>query len=149
MTVPDYDDPQIEERWCGERRMDVLNYLSREGVVPGKVGDWPAWHVAPYVSVWAIESKENPDRIGWWAIAGDLPTDYVSAYTIKDPRSAVTVISERWQDLSGYMLRGEPHPEIQIGQPEAWPQLGSLLRSRASLLARWAKEESLWQDEDF
>src|SRR6266446_5228772 len=56
MKKPDYDDPAVEERWCNEQRVNVTNYLSSQKVKHGRIGDWPAWHVAPYVSIWAIES---------------------------------------------------------------------------------------------
>src|SRR5437764_5727586 len=54
------------------------------------IGDWssdvcssdlslePRWFLSPYVAVWAVRSRANPDRVGWWAISGDLPTDYMT-----------------------------------------------------------------------
>ncbi len=148
MADLDYDDATVEEEWCADLRADISAYLSGEGVSHGQIGEWPAWHVAPYVSIWAIESQQRPGWVGWWAIAGDLPTDYVSAKTIKDPRAAVSAFSERWIEVSSYMLRGEAHPDIRIGSSETWPQLGPLLKSRASLLAKWVNENSFWQDAD-
>jgi hypothetical protein len=50
---------ETEEKWCFSRLEDVQNYLEREGVKHGRVGEWPAWHLQPYVSVWAIESAEG------------------------------------------------------------------------------------------
>ncbi len=44
---PNYDDPAIEEQWCSERRAQVIEYLEREKVSHGEVGEWPAWHVVP------------------------------------------------------------------------------------------------------
>jgi hypothetical protein len=83
MTKEDYDDPEVEERWCEQQRVAVNEYLQSQGVKHGRVGDWPAWHVAPYVSIWAIESVNRPEWIGWWVICGDLPTDYISASDIE------------------------------------------------------------------
>ena len=110
--MPDYDDPPVEEQWCEDRRAQVAAYLQREGVEHGQIGEWPAWHVAPYVSIWAIESKKRPDRVGWWVICGDLPTDYVSAAKIKHPRD--------------------------------WGELAPLVDPRASMLLKWADDDSLW-----
>jgi Domain of unknown function (DUF4826) len=84
--VPDFDDPVVEEQWCQERRAQVEEYLLSEGVEPGRIGEWPALHVAPYVSVWAVESRSRPEWVGWWVICGDMLTDYVSAAQIKHPR---------------------------------------------------------------
>ncbi len=45
-----------EEAWCAARRLQVSEYLAteaaRHGTKFGRVGDWPAWHVEPSVSVW-------------------------------------------------------------------------------------------------
>ena len=54
------NDPTDEEKWCAERRAQVTEYLDREGAKYGRIGEWPAWHLAPYVSIWAIESKRVP-----------------------------------------------------------------------------------------
>ncbi len=102
-----YDDPAIEEQWCMERRAQVIEYLNREKVIHGEVGEWPAWHVAPYVSIWAIESKKSPGWVGWWAICGDLPTDYVSAKSVKHPREALNAFGESWKKQSLLMSKGK------------------------------------------
>ena len=102
---------------------------------------WPPWHVAPYVSIWAIESKTRPDWIGWWAICGDLPTDYISAAHIKHPRQAMRAIAEEWLEQAKLMASNERHVDIRIGQPEEWASLAPLLETRASLLLQWANED--------
>ena len=120
MIMRNYDDPAVEERWCEERRTQVTEYLQHEAVEHGGVSEWPAWHVAPYVSVWAIESKIRPGMVGWWAICGDMPTDYVSAAKIKHPREAVRAIAQGWREHATLMARGEAHADTQIGQREDW-----------------------------
>jgi len=145
--VANYDDPAQEEKWCEERRREVATYLRNEGVSHGRIGELPAWHVAPYVSIWAIESAAHPEWLGWWVICGDLPSDYVSADTIKHPRDAMRAISKRWLEVSGYMSRGEKHPTVNIGSPDTWPTLGPLLNSRAETLAKWVNDDSAWKNE--
>jgi hypothetical protein len=147
MTKPNYDDPAVEERWCLEQQKAVAEYLKVAGVKHGRIGEWPAWHVAPYVSVWAIESTARPEWVGWWVISGDLPTDYISADSVKDPRTAVRGFTERWRDVASYMRRGEAHPTIRIGSADEQTGLGPLLESRATLLSKWVEDESLWQYE--
>ena len=105
--MPDYGEPAVVEQWVGARRAEVTVYLQREGVEHGRIGEWPAWHVAPYVSLWAIESKERPDWVGWWVICGDLPTDYVSAAKIKHPREAIRSIAGEWREQARLMTSGE------------------------------------------
>jgi hypothetical protein len=145
MTGPDYDDPAVEEQWCGERRADVERYLLGEGVEHGRIGEWPAWHVAPYVSVWAIESKVKPGWVGWWAICGDLPTDYISAGRIKHPRKALQAIADRWLRHCDLVRSGGKSSEFSIGGSEGTPaDLLPLLETRAAMLASWAQDDSMW-----
>ncbi|MEQ1891600.1 MAG: DUF4826 family protein [Planctomycetota bacterium] len=142
------DDPDeaTEAAWCNERRKEVLAYLRSEGLRHGRVGVWPAWHVWPYVSLWAIESRVARDRIGWWAVSGDLPTDYVSADGVVHPREALRAIASLWREAAGCMKRGEPHPQLPIGERGDWRKLAPLLLSRAQLFESFANDDSLWEE---
>ena len=147
MSAPNWDDPALEERWCGERRQEVSEYLAKEGVTHGDVGSWPAWHVAPYISIWAIESLKAPGHVGWWVICGDLPTDCLSAATVNHPRTAMLAFAERWKDVAAHMRKGKPHPELQYGPPDADPQLSALLGKRSDVLRRFVEDDSMWGPE--
>lgn len=140
--MPHYDDAAVEGQWCLAQRARVEAYLQREGVDHGRIGQWPALHVAPFVSVWAIESKARPEWVGWWVICGDLPTDHTSSADIKCPQDAVRAIAKEWLELAGYMERGELHPDSRLGRPEDWPTLAPLLRRRAELLLSWEGSDS-------
>jgi hypothetical protein len=144
----DYDDPAVIEQWCEERRAQVTTYLHDEGVEHGRVGDWPAWHLAPYISIWAIESRTQSGSIGWWAICGDVPTDHISAAGIENPRDAMRAVATEWHELAKLMSSGESLPNIRIGQPEEWASLAPLLQTRASMLLQWADDDALWNDLD-
>jgi hypothetical protein len=133
-----------EERWCAERRAQVEEYLVGEAVTHGVIGERPAWHVAPHVSVWAIESSRSPGSVGWWVICGDLPTDYVSSDGIRHPREAVRAIARRWREIVPYLERGESHPSLTLGTRETSAILAPLLRARSALLAAWADDDSVW-----
>jgi hypothetical protein len=106
-----------ENIWCEERRKVVLEYLAHQHLKFGAIGEWPAWHISPYVSVWAIESIIHPGDVGWWVICGDLPTDYLSAMNVSTPRAAMAAFAERWSTLSDLMERGQRHPDMTIGVP--------------------------------
>ena len=97
MEAVDAEDPLAEARWCAERRQEVTEYLSSQGLHHGEVGVWPAWHIIPYVSIWAIESLVVPGDVRWWTICGDLPTDYLSAATLKHPRKAILAFADTWR----------------------------------------------------
>jgi len=109
---------QEEEAWCAERRDLVAKYLaSQPGLEHGEIGEWPAWHVAPYVSIWAIESLANPGSVGWWAISGDLPGDYCSAAGRRHPRLALRHFAQSWREQLALAARGAE----TIGEPACRP----------------------------
>ncbi len=147
MEAPDWDDPTVEERWCAERRAQVTKYLAEQRVEHGEVGSWPAWHVVPYVSIWAIESLLTPGDVGWWAICGDLPTDYLSATRVKHPRKAMLAFADAWRETAGRMLNGLRPDEIAYGPPERNLELAPLLQNRADLLRQFAEDDSVWGPE--
>jgi hypothetical protein len=142
----DYDNREVEERWCSERRNDVIAYLHQHSLPHGQIGEWPAWHCAPYISIWAIESDANPGWVGWWVIAGDLPVDHVSASTIRHPRDAMTAFAARWRMAAGHMAHGDASPDVSIGIPANRRSLASLLASRAEVLQSWATGSALWDN---
>lgn len=134
------------ERWCDEQRLVAAAYLQAQPVNFGQLGEWPAWQVAPYVSVWAVESMRVPGKVGWWVICGDLPTDYVSGDGIPDPRNAVAEFAKRWQQLATGMQRGEDHPSFSIGASRNTAEFAPLLKSRSELLFEWVRNDSMWQE---
>lgn len=136
----------VERELLAGARGEVQAYLARHGVEHGGVPEEPAWYLAPYVSVWAVRSGRHPASTGWFAIAGDLPTDYVSSRDARDARSALRHFSRTWAEIAGCMQRGVQHPECRIGSPDEWPKLHELLRRRASLLGRLASDDEVWSE---
>jgi hypothetical protein len=101
------------------------------------------------VSIWAIESLNRPDWIGWWAICGDLPTDYISAADVEPPqhpRKAMRVFGETWLGVVKAWKAGREIENFRIGDSNSRETLGPLLESRAKLLLEWANDESLWKE---
>lgn len=148
MGTDDYDDPEVEERWCERQRALVADYLRSQGVEHGRIAEWPAWHIAPYVSIWAIESLARLDSIGWWVISGDLPTDYISSAEVEHPqhpRQAIRVIAERWLKQAEAWRDGRDFEGIRIRGPHRHQELAPLLSSRARLLMEWTEDDTLWE----
>jgi hypothetical protein len=145
--TPDYDDPAIEAQWCAEQRAEVIDFLMQQRIDHGRVGEWPAWHVAPYVAVWAIEHASRPDALGGWVLSGDLPMDYVGAGAIGHPRDAVQAIAQRWLGSAAQMARGAPCRAYGAGTPAQARALAPMLRSRAETLIRWVGDATLWEDD--
>ncbi|SFS01069.1 protein of unknown function [Granulicella pectinivorans] len=147
MDTVDWDDPGVEEQWCNQRREETTVYLHKEGLVHGEIGSWPAWHVAPYISIWAVESLKTPGAVGWWVISGDLPTDYISASSAKHPRQALRAFAETWEDVASHMRDGTPHPSISIGPPEMSSELLPNLEKRSEILRRFADDDAMWDND--
>jgi hypothetical protein len=146
MKSDDYDDPRLEAEWLAKQRNIVEGYLRDEGIRHNGVASEPVWCLAPYGAIWEVESLYAPGTVGWWAISGDLPTDYLSGGDAVDGRTALGAFAKRWFEVSGYMLRGESHPTVKIGPPEMRRQLGDLLKRRASILEEWASDDKMWQE---
>jgi hypothetical protein len=149
MTTDEYDNPEIEDKWCCAKRKAVEDYLLKENFQHGRIGEWPAWHIAPYVSIWAIESLKYPENIGWWVITGDLPTDYISSADITNPqhpRKAIKAIAERWKKMVSSWNRGEEFEGISIAGNRNNEELAPLLEKRADLLIEFSEDDSLWEE---
>ena len=140
MNPDDYDDPKLEEEWVESQRTDVSRYLLDQGI-KGEVGEWPAWHIAPYVSLWAVESVATPGAVGWWAMSGDLPTDYISSKGVNHPRKAMQVFADNWAEAVKQFRKGEQTP-YNLTENEA-----DLLERRAQILVKWVKDDEVWPDD--
>jgi Domain of unknown function (DUF4826) len=145
MSKDDYDDPKREAQWLAEQRANVERYLQGECLLYREVASKPAWFLAPYVSVWIVESMRVPGAIGWWAISGDLPTDYLNGNDAKDARGALAAFATRWREASDYMLRGEDCPSVRIGNASNRRELGDLLLRRAEIIEDWTRDDEMWQ----
>jgi len=145
MSNVDWDDDDVIERWCVSQRLFAERYLALQPVKLGALGEWPAWHVAPFAALWAVESVVAPGRVGWWVISGDLPTDYTSGAKTPDPRSAIAMFAGRWADLARTVIRGEGHGELTIGADGNSSELGPLLAARAEVLNAWVQDDAAWE----
>ena len=142
-----HDPSEAEEQmWCDRERARVIEYLGREGVVHGEVGDWPAWHIWPYVAVWAIESVRSPGWVGWWAISGDLPTDYTGCGPERHPREGLRDIATRWKDAAEKWSENKSVEGWSVGALEDRSTLAPLLATRVDLLLSYATDDDLWLD---
>ena len=145
MMDEDLDD-EAEELWFAQQRQNVCSYLVGQGIGSPNVGEWPAWHVAPVIAVWAVESQQNLGRVGWWAISGDLPTDYTTCGDERSPRQALHDIGVRWRDAAASWAVGERFDAMSLGSKEAELALAPLLASRAELLLDFSSNEDIWSE---
>ena len=135
-----------EEQWIADERLKVAEYLEIQGCKHAGIAEWPVFFIEPYVALWAIQSTKHVGRTGWWAISGDLPTDYMSSSDGEHPRDALKFFASQWLDVAGYLRRGEEHPTMEFGDPEDWPELAEGLEQRAKVLQECAADESGWEE---
>lgn len=131
-----------EDAWCGERRAEVAQYLHDHSLDHGQIGEVPAWFVAPLISVWTIESLKSPGWVGWWAVCGDLPTDYCSAESCRHPSLAVKRIAERWNEE----ISATGPDDSEIGSTGLLVALLPLLQARTKLLLDIRDDDAAWPD---
>ena len=138
--------PDSEEVWIEAERKHAENYLREQRVEHLGVAEYPAFHVHPYLALWAVQSKRSPGSVGWWVVSGDVPADYISSSEGRHPREALRAFARRWQEVSTCMLRGEEHPDVRIGTLDQDPQLAELLRRRAEIIQRYADDDEIWTE---
>jgi len=127
-TIPDGEDAA----WAADQRRAVEAYLHRQRCDHAGVSLEPRWHLFPYLAVWAVRSKANPAQVGWWAISGDVPTDYMTATSkIRCTADVLAAFGAQWSQAAEAMSRGE---YAGFGEPENIAELAPLLRTRASML---------------
>ena len=134
----DWDEAN-DKAWFAEQKAKVEDYLESEGLVGYRVPQIPAWHVSPYVAIWAIESLAVPGNVGWWAISGDLPSDYCSSSSARNPRQAAKHFSETWLEA----VR-DPREDGSLGTTGISAELRDMMASRAQTLANFAAEDEIW-----
>jgi hypothetical protein len=133
-----------EQAWCDDQRSIVIDYLVQQGLEHGEVGEWPAWHIAPHVAIWAVESVVRPGWVGWWVISGDLPTDYMSCGSERHPRAGLRAIAERWRDAAPLMAEGKDISGWNFGSAANRTELAPLLAARADALLSFTADDTLW-----
>lgn len=140
-------DATSEAQWCAARSADVVDCLARQSLEHGRIGDGPAWHVMPYASLWAVESKSRPEWIGWWVVCGDLPSDALAAHDLPTPRDALRAFGKRWLLHGAALDRGEV-PGAWAQRPDsALPKLAATLKKRGAALQAWADDAASWPAE--
>jgi len=142
--APTIKDPQ-DAAWVARQRGIVIEYLAAQRCDHAGVSAEPRWFLSPYVAVWAVRSKADPGLVGWWAISGELPTDYITAGGQRTTGDVLLAFAAAWHAASEQMKLGEPLENYAIGDPSRAKELAPPLRRRADLLRELG--EALNKDE--
>src|SRR5687768_5961712 len=137
---PTIGDPE-EAAWVARQRQIVVDYLASQRCEHNGVSLEPRWSVSPYVAVWAVRSKANPDAVGWWAISGDLPTDYMTAAAhLRTHGDVLLAFAKQWREAAERMKNGEHLDAYVVGDPSRAMELAPLLQTRAELLQDFGED---------
>lgn len=138
--LPTIDDPK-EAAWAGRQRRVVVDYLASQRCEHSGVSLEPRWFICPYVALWAVRSKANPDCVEWWVISGDLPTDYMSAAPhLRKSGDVLVAFAGRWRSAAERMKDGNQLAGYIVGDPSRAKELAPLLKSRADLLQEFGED---------
>lgn len=149
-TEPDYEDAAVADKWCEEMRQEVAAYLEEEDYAHGGLEQWPTWHVAPYVSLWQVESAATPGVTAAWVICGDLPTDLIAdtGVAVEHPRVVLAALATRWMAYAANLRDGESNDGIDFEGIEDPDEIRAVLQVRAEILEEWAKDDELWEEDE-
>lgn len=127
-----------EAQWAADQRRVVESYLHSQRCDHAGISMEPRWYLWPYLAVWAVRSKANAVAIGWWAISGDVPTDYMPATReIRCNADVLAAFSASWSKAAAAMSRGE---FVGIGKPDNIVELAPLLHTRAEMLLKLSEQ---------
>lgn len=146
MQTPDNEiDPVDEQEWLDEQEVTAIRYLQAAGVLQQEIDHLEfEWSIHGCVALWRYEAAATSH---FWVITGDMPTDMLLDRSILKPRIAMLAFCDQWREVSDYLLRGEQHPSIRIGEgleSAELQELGELLKSRAEVLSDWARDKNKW-----
>ncbi len=144
LTPDDFNDPDVEQAWLTAMRQKATTYLRAENVYFRKLEAKPAWHLAPMTSIWAVENREDPGYVGWWAFCGDHPSDYISSSEAGTARDALRVLCAQWHELCQHLRDGREHPTRNVGPRASWPQVVAVLEPRVATFLALTRDKSLW-----
>ncbi len=142
-----YDDPEFAAAWWAKCREALVRQLTADGISDVAIDDEPISYAPDLACVWGAAHPHSPDTVAWWAISGDVPTTYLAAADIPDPRTFLRLVSRHWRAASDAMESGAPPAELIIGARKDWPRIIPLLRRRAEILEDWAEDDDAWEEE--
>ena len=139
--------PNDEDIWIEAQSKHAEDYLREQRVEHLGVGEGIRRFMCILISPFGRFSQSiHRVRLVGGAVTGDLPANYISGSEGSHPREAMRAFARHWQEASGFMLRGESHPDYHIGTPDQWPQLGDLLKRRAEIIKRYANDDGIWTE---
>ncbi len=144
-----YDDEEVSTKWCAECRDRLVAELANQGVGYGQIDDEPVAYAPPHASVWAVESKQSPGTVEWWALVGECPFVLGPAEKVRSPRDFLRAISRHWNAQADAQQEAARQARRAAGLEEPLIPLEQPFGPRwyADIFERWAADDSAWDEE--
>ncbi len=142
-----YDDPEVLAAWIAECRKRLTDELGEECLRHCVIDEEPVAYAPGLACVWALHTPGAPDEVDWWAINGDVPTNYLPVSEAPDPRAFLRAIAPYWRATAYVLERGDQPAELAPVPPENRQRIGALLHRRADILDEWAADDEAWEEE--
>jgi hypothetical protein len=140
-----------EKAWIESARPELVSYIKRSVEECGDIGRVPAFHIAPIIAVWAVESKKHPGMVGFWAFSGDIPGDVITRDWLdkKDnPRKALNRMITIWKGYLPHLEIGDSPPGINMGiDGKQRKDMAGLLGKRIEIFSEMVNDDSIWDDD--
>ncbi len=142
---------QDEEKWIKNERHSVIQYIKRNVEEYGNIGEWPAFHIAPIIAVWAVESKKTPGWVGFWAFSGNLPGDVIQRnWNDKgdNPRKALSRMNDVWRTYIKHLEIGNNPPNVNMGiDGSQRMDMAKMLNDKVKMFDEMVNDDDLWEDD--
>lgn len=123
---------QEQQEWVREQYQEATKYLATQGLVTDSVIVEESRYLIPFLAIWKLKVI---DGSYFWAISGDLPTDYNTIDAAPNAREAARHFSLKWQ-MQAENLRKTNDKEKE--------KFARLLVSRAEGLYDIFGQDELW-----
>lgn len=131
--------PQNQEtlsKWVREQFQCANKYLAENGVVYEAVVTEESRYFAPYFAMWKIKAMDGEF---YWALVGDLPSDFSPVSVAPNAREAMRHFAFTWQIRAENILKDE---KVVTEQKE----YAQMLINRAEGLYGFYKQEDFWNE---
>jgi hypothetical protein len=140
------DEPSQTEAmaWAKDRLARAVNEVMASGIFDGAVAEArPEWTLPNKIVIGRIRDAGSGSQ-EYWVIAGELPTDCVSAELCATPREAARHFALKWQIGAEQLLDPESRKAQGLNQDRDWEVASEELAGIAESLYQVVEADKVW-----
>lgn len=140
------DEPSQTEAmaWAKDRLARAVNEVMASGIFDGAVAEArPEWTLPNKIVIGRIRDAGSGSQ-EYWVIAGELPTDCVSAELCATPREAARHFALKWQIGAEQLLDPESRKAQGLNQDRDWEVESEELAGIAESLYQVVEADKVW-----